>query len=333
MRMPELELLGLVALTALTSYLVSVAVYRLQMRVGFVDVDAHKPGRTFVARSGGVALMLSLAASLLYWSAAGRLNELAFVYVLSAILTGFIGLIDDLRRLSVGSKLLLFCLPALLPVLLHLYDPHPYVPGVGHLRLTIVYPLMAVAAYDVAANAFNMSDTHNGLIVSAFLVFTASLSISTLMPGPSPLEGFEVLAAIYLSVVLGYLPMNMYPARMLNGNSGSHLVGSLAASLILTSRREFLAMMLLAPQILNGYLVLFTAGLKSKEAVARPTVVKSGGVITASCDPGAPITLVRLFVLERGLTEAELVKRYVALQAAVSSVSLVLYWAISLIKV
>ncbi len=330
--MLKLDLVAPAALISLTSYLIAVAVHRLQMRIGFVDVDAHKPERTLVARSGGVALMLSLAVGLLYWSALGKLNELVLVYVLSAILTGLIGLVDDLRRLGVASKLLLFCLPALPPALLHLYDPHPYVPGVGHLRLTVLYPLMIVAAYDVAANAFNMSDTHNGLIASAFLVFAASILLSTLMPGPSPLEGFEVLLLTCLAVVVGYLPMNKYPAKMLNGNSGSHLIGSLAASLILTSRREFLALMLLMPQILNGYLVLFTAGLRSKEAVARPTVMRSGGVIAASCNPKAPVTLVRLLVLGRGLTEVELVRRYVTLQVVTSTASLALYWALSLVR-
>lgn len=330
--MAVLDLVVLIALTTSTSYLVSAAICHIEKRLGFIAIDAHKPGKVVVARSGGPALMASLVLSLFYWGFAGKLNELTAVYILSAIVAGLLGLVDDLVHVGVKLKLVLFCLPAVPPVLLHLYEPYPYVPGVGHLRLTIVYPLAAVAAYDVMANAFNMSDTHNGVIVSAFLVFSSSIFLSTFLAGPSPLEGFETLLAISLLVILGYLPINIYPAKMLNGNSGSHLIGSLAAALTLVSRREFLALMLLIPQILNGYLILFTTGLKSKEAIERPTKLKEGGFIAPNCSPKAPITLVKLLVIEKELTEPELVKKYVVLQVASSAISLALYKAITLIK-
>ncbi|MEM1930902.1 MAG: hypothetical protein QXZ60_03925 [Sulfolobales archaeon] len=304
----------------------------MEKRLGFTTIDLHKPEKIVVARSGGLAIMAALVLALIYWGALGKLNYIVVVYTLSAILAGLIGLVDDVVHLGVKLKLLLFCLPALPPVLLHLYDPHPYIPWVGHLRLTILYPLGAIAAYDITANAFNMSDTHNGLVVSAFLVFATSVFLSTVLPGPDPIEGFETLLAIFLSVLLGYLPINMYPAKMLNGNSGSHLIGSLAAALILTSRREFLSLMLLAPQILNGYLILFTTGLKSKESIERPTKLKSGGVIAPNCSTKSPITLVKLFVIEREMVESELVKRYIALQVITSVISLLIYWVMSIIK-
>lgn len=326
------DMLMLATLTALTSYLLSKVVCQIEKKLGFYAIDIHKPKKAIVARSGGIALMVSLVLGLLYWSIAAKLNTLAAVYTTSAILAGLIGLVDDFIHIGVKLKLILFSIPALPPVLLHLYEPYPYIPGIGHLRLTILYPLAVIAAYDVVANAFNMSDTHNGLIVSTFLIFVASILVSTLLPGPDPLEGFEVLLAISLSVILGYLPMNVYPAKMLNGNAGSHLIGSLVAAIIVTSRREFLSLMLLMPQILNGYLILFTTGLRSKESIERPTVLKEGGIIAPNCAPKAPITLVKLFVVEKEMTERELIKRYVILQAATSVVSLVLYWAISSVK-
>lgn len=332
MLMLELSLAVLAVLTTLTSYSLSRVACYLEKKLGFTAVDLHKPGKTIVARSGGLAIMASLVLALLYWGIYGRLNTVVVVYTFSAILAGLIGLIDDIIRLGVKLKLFLFCLPAALPVLLSLYKPNPYVPGIGHLRLTILYPLAAIAAYDIIANAFNMSDTHNGLIVSAFLIFAISISLSMALPGPSPLEGFEALLVIFLSVMLGYLPINMYPAKMLNGNSGSHLIGSLAAALVLTSRREFLSLMLLVPQMLNGYLILSTTGLKSKELIERPTRLKEGGIIVPNCSPKSPITLVKLFVIEGGLVERDLIKKYIVLQVLTSLISLTLYWALTLVK-
>ncbi|MEM2414166.1 MAG: hypothetical protein QW109_06065 [Sulfolobales archaeon] len=332
MPMSGLNLIVLAVTTALTSYVLSRTVYRLEKKLGFTTIDLHKPEKNVVARSGGLAIMATLVLALSYWSVLSKLNSVVIVYTFSAILAGLIGFIDDVVHLGVRLKLLLFCLPALPPVLLHLYEPYPYIPGIGHLRLTLLYPLGAIAAYDIMANAFNMSDTHNGLIVSTFLVFATSILLSTALPGPDPIEGFETLLTIFLSVLLGYLPLNMYPAKMLNGNSGSHLIGSLAAALILTSRREFLSLMLLVPQILNGYFILFTTGLKSKEYIERPTKLKSGGIIAPNCSPKSPITLVKLFVIEREMSERELVKKYVALQVVTSAISLLLYWVLAIVK-
>lgn len=320
-------------LIPLTSYAVSEAICFFERKLEFVSVDIHKPGKAVVARSGGVAVILSLVISVLYWNVVSELNILVLAYVLSAIAAGLLGLVDDIISIGTRFKLLLFCLPGLIPVALHLYSPYPYVPGIGHLRLTILYPLIVIAAFDIMANAFNMSDTHNGLIVSAFLIFSASLFLSTFLPGPEPLDGFYSLLAISALVLLGYLPLNAYPAKMLNGNSGSHLLGALATSLIITSRREFLSIMLLMPQILHGYLVIATTGLRNKEVIERPTKVGLGGVITANCGPKVPITLVRMFVIEKGLTERELIIRYVSLQILVSAISLTLYLAISLSRI
>ncbi|MCX8208108.1 MAG: hypothetical protein N3G79_00445 [Sulfolobales archaeon] len=328
-----LELVLLAVLIAVTSYVLSEIVYRLEMKFSFTTIDIHKPDRRHVARSGGIALMCSLVTSVVYLSLTSRLSSLVAAYIASALVAGLIGLIDDLTRLSVKLKLLLFCLPALLPVTLQLYDPYPYVPGAGYLRLTMLYPLAVIALFNVMANAFNMSDTHNGIIVSVFLIFAFLLILSTNLPGPKPLDGYDTLLAVSTASLLGYLPLNFYPARMLNGNSGSHLIGSLVAALIVTSRREFLAIMLLIPQILNGYLILLTAGLKSKERIERPTKITEDGVIRPNCSPRASITFVRLLVLEEGLRERELIKEYLVLQVISSAVSLVLYQAMCMIRI
>mgnify|MGYP001626142048 CR=1 FL=1 len=325
----DLAILMATTITVIASYSISYLVSKIEKKFGLVAVDIHKPGKVVVARTGGIALILSLSLALAVWGTLGRVNSVALIYVLSAIIAGLMGLFDDFKHLNVRTKLILFSLPALLPVVLGLYVPHPFIPLIGHLRLTIVYPILVIVAFDVLANAFNMSDTHNGVIVSAFLIFSISLYISTFLPGPRPMEGFEILLAIATLVVVGYLPLNAYPAKMLNGNSGSHLIGTLVAALTIASRREFLAIMLLIPQILNGYLVLLTAGLRSKESIERPTKLSRDGIILPNCSPNAPITFVKLMVIDRGLREKELVIRYIMLQVIASTTSLLLYFVMT----
>lgn len=325
----DLALVIAAIITMFASYCISYLVSSIEKKFGLVAVDIHKPNKTIVARTGGIALMLSLALALVIWGTLGRVNSTVFIYVLSTIITGLMGLFDDFKHLNTRTKLVLFCLPALLPVVLGLYVPYPFIPLVGRLRLTLVYPILVIVAFDVLANAFNMSDTHNGVIVSVFIIFSISLYISTFLPGPRPMEGFEILLAIATLVIVGYLPINVYPAKMLNGNSGSHLIGALVAALSVVSRREFLAIMLLMPQILNSYLILSTAGLKNKESIERPTKLSRDGLILPNCSSNAPITFVKLMVINRGLSEKELVIRYMILQAIASTISLLLYFVMT----
>jgi len=318
-------LVALVASTTVLSYAVSHAVMRVEMGLGFTAVDVHKLTRTVVAKSGGVALMVSLALGTTLGRSLGVVGDPVLPHLLAALVAGAIGFVDDLVRLGVWPKLVLFAIPSL-PVLAYgAYCPRPYVPPVGHLRLTVVYPILVVLAYDVLANAFNMSDTHNGIVPTVFLVYCASVLAAVALPGPEPLEGFYPLLALASAVVLGYAPLNTYPAKMLNGNAGSHLIGALVASLAVASRREYLSLMLLVPQILNGFLLISSVGARSREFLERPTYVNRG-VILPNCNPRAPLTLVRLLVLSRGLTERELIRNYLAVQVLVSVLALVLYY-------
>jgi len=326
----DLALAILAVSTTALSYAVSHAILQVEMRLGFTAVDIHKPTRTIVAKSGGIALMISLALGATLWKLLGVLESATLPYLAAALVAGAIGLVDDLAHLGVRLKLILFVLPSL-PVLAHgAYYPRPYVPPVGYLRLTVIYPLLVVIAYDVLANAFNMCDTHNGIVPAVFLIYCASVLAAVLMPGPEPLVGFYSLLAIASAVVLGYIPLNIYPAKMLNGNTGSHLIGALVASLAIASRREYVALMLLVPQILNGFLIVSSVGVKSKESLERPTHV-SQGVILPNCNPRAPLSLVRLLVLGEGLAEKELVKRYLIVQVVNSLLALALYYTLTLL--
>ncbi len=328
----DLALIVLAVATAVLSYAISRVVLYIEMRLGFTAVDVHKPSRTVVAKSGGVALMISLALGTALGMLLGVVESSTIVYVVAALTAGAIGLVDDLVHLGVKLKLVLFALPSL-PILVYgTYYPRPYLPPVGYLRLTIVYPLLVVIAYDVLANAFNMSDTHNGIVPTVLLVYCASLLVASAFPRSEPLEGFYSLLALTVAVVLGYAPLNIYPAKMLNGNAGSHLIGALVASLVIASRMEYLSIMLLIPQILNGFLIISSVGIRGRESLERPTRVDRG-VILPNCNPRAPLSLVRLLVLSRGLTEKELVKNYLVVQIAVSIVALALYYTLTALSI
>ncbi len=317
----------------LLSYVVTAAVVRIEKSKGYLAPDAHKPGNPLVPKSGGPALMVVCGVAALV---ALYLNLTAVaVYMFAVLLTGFLGLVDDVRGIGAIAKVMVFVAPALVPVLAHAYVPRPYLPVLnGTLRLTILYPLLFAIGYSVATNALNMADTHNGVAPIASIIVLASLLVGmVLVPRVEPLPGAFVFLMASLGGLIGYLPFNRYPAKVFNGNCGSFLMGGLLASAMALCREEFLFILLLIPLVLNGFSILSSIkGLKNKERIkVRPVVLGDDWRIRPSRNPEAPVTLVQLLILKEPLTEKEIVVAYTLLLIISNAIALIAYYALSMI--
>jgi len=321
------------ATTLISTYFIMV----IERKYGILSVDVHKPNKPLIPKIGGIALLINYAlmASILVLLKALRFTQYPTIlipYIASVIISGILGLIDDLRGISPILKILLFMLPGLPIVLLHAYNPRPYVPLIGTLRLTIIYPLLILVLYTVLSNAFNMADTHNGTIFIISFSLIAVVGATTLMMGPKPLTGFYLFLTLSLASLIAYAPFNMYPARIFNGNCGSHMIGALMASLIVMSRREFAALMALTPLVLNGFSILVSIkGLKSKESIIRPVITDEKGIMRANRSSKAPITLVQLLTIKQGLTELEVIKSYTIIMIFTALISIALYYILNLL--
>ncbi|OYT50612.1 MAG: hypothetical protein B6U73_03560 [Desulfurococcales archaeon ex4484_204] len=322
----SLRVVAVASGTAVLTYLLA----RLQASKGLLAPDIHKPWRPLIPRIGGVSLLCVVLGYAIYSAAIGSLKLLT--HLLAIVLSGFLGLYDDFRGLGPIKKLFIFMAPAILVVLGGSYFPNPYVPLVGNLRLTIIYPLSVAGLYTVLANGINMADTHNGTAPLVALITTVAIGVGVLMRGPKPVEGFNAFYLLVLPMLLAYTPFNMYPAKLFNGNCGSHLMGAMIASLIVLSRREFLALMVLTPLFLNGFSILASIrGLRSKESIERPVIIDKGSwTLRASPNPKAPITLVQLMVIKTPLREKEVILSYITLYTAVALISLLTYYLLTL---
>jgi len=231
--------------------------------------------------------------------------------IMIAISIAFIlGFIDDIHSLSPKIKVLISALAGLPIVISKAYDPNPFVPIVGQLRITLIYPLLVLAAYAVLINASNMFDTHNGLLPSVTLIIISStipLQLYLVSKGIAPMESI-VFSLITLGALIGYLPFNMYPAKVFNGNSGSHFIGAILASLTIISRLEVVMIISIMPLVINGFnLIMSIRGLRRKEQIERPVILMNDYSIKASPNPKSPITLVQLLTLRKSLYEPEIV--------------------------
>jgi UDP-N-acetylglucosamine--dolichyl-phosphate N-acetylglucosaminephosphotransferase len=104
-----------------------------------------------------------------------------------------------------------------------------------------------------------------------------------------------ILSLVFLAAAVAMLPYNMYPAKTFIGNSGSLFIGAGITSIAIMGGIEVAAIIALMPHIMNEMYVLFSIrGLKSAKNIGKRPVIVEDGVLTASKDPDAPITLLRM---------------------------------------
>ncbi len=210
------------------------------LATGFMDTpksEAHKQQSSAVALGGGYAMMLALMSCILLGMAgyllhlpeklgiAESLNFNPFqIKYLSLLFAAFaatlLGFIDDRHALSAPIKFGGQFLVALIAVW----------PGEARLSLFIPSPLIVTVIsifwFMLLMNAINFFDNMDGLatgtiaIAMGFFLFTAALNQQFLV---------AVMAAAVMGCSIGFWWYNKAPAKIYMGDSGSHLLGFLAA--------------------------------------------------------------------------------------------------------
>ncbi len=310
------ELLSPIA-AAIVTALSTLATIKVERSKGILCVDIHKPSKPLVPCIGGFGILVGTLAGLAVYAASDPLRGLGLAIALSIAFA--VGLVDDFRGLSAYRKIVLGLVPALPIVLLGLYVPRPWLPFMGYARMTIVYPLLVFAAFTVFINGANMIDTHNGLLVSAALLAHLG-ALAVKIASGAPLRDTALLA-LFTAVLAAYLPFNIYPAKTLNGNAGSFIIGCMIAISAVVTRLEMYFILACLPLFINGFYYLSSVrGFLQKERVERPVDIDDRGCMRARASPKAPITLVRLVLaLSRSaLSEAELVAVLIAVYAITS---------------
>jgi len=313
------EHLVVLAFSAILAHAITPRVAEAMSALNHVRPDVHKPGRPLVPYSGGIAIYAStmlalLAAALFDTSLAAQICVLAAV----ASIAFAVGLVDDFKVLGGRTKTLLTLLTVLPLVVAHITLPshvqlgRPLVPLLGRLRLTIVYWLLLPLVAAGPANVVNMLDVFNGVMPATSLAATIALVVSAYLIEP---RGALLLLPL-LGALAGYLPYNKWPARVLNGDSGSLMVGAYIGAVAALLHLEFIAAVTLIPHILNGALVIASVGgfKEHRQMRERPVLVREDFKLVASSSQTAPISLVRLILAVEGpLEERQVAVRLIAL--------------------
>ncbi len=298
----------LVSMISLTLY------YRYALRKRILAPDMRKKGHPMIPKWGGLVIPviypLVVFLGVILDKEITGIWSYVIAFILASLIGFFVGVLDDLHvRKWDLFKIAVVALAGLPLILLGAYVPRPILPFVGRLRITIIYPLLILVAFAVIPNGLNMLDLVNGVAVFSQILLAITIIIWSYILGN--VIAFY-MSIIYLGLLISMYYYNGYPAKMFVSNTGTYGLGVISTALVIFSRLEYVAMILLLPMILNSFSLLATLKRlmtreKIKETTGHPNYEKDG-VIYPTENPNVPINIVRMVVLHGPLTEEKTVK-------------------------
>lgn len=278
-----IELLGLILLSFfLTSfllipfidYLFTVKRKRKEANVKSKGRDVSTPihnqllaGKDIDTPVGGgilVILVVFFLSIIIFYLAGNLFNKEVLVLIGTLLVFGFIGFLDDARKIFMsfsgkyagirGRYILLLQLIFATAVSILLYFGvglnNIFIPVVGNIILGLWYIPLAIFAIVAFANAYNISDGLDGLssglltiCLFAFLILAHSVLDQNL----------AIFVGIWIGALIAYLYFNVYPARIYLGDAGAYGFGATLAVIGLLSGK------ILGLAVIGGMYVIIVA--------------------------------------------------------------------------
>jgi UDP-GlcNAc:undecaprenyl-phosphate GlcNAc-1-phosphate transferase len=211
-----------------------------------------------VPKVGGLAMAVGALVPVLLVAEGGRFVNA--VLLGSLVLAGF-GIADDFRSLSWKSKFAGQIAAALIVILyggLRICSLGEIAPEGFQLPDAVCIPLTLLVIVGVT-NAINLSDGLDGLAGGTSMLIFMCIGFLAFTSSGLPQQLFVmVLCAAVIGAIFGFLRFNTHPATIFMGDTGSQLLGFLAASLSLRVTQDSEVLSPLLPLLLLGFPVLDT---------------------------------------------------------------------------
>lgn len=248
----------------LTPYLIKLF-NRMKIETGKrEDVPERHKEKSETPTMGGIGILIATIIPTILW--ADLKNFYIWIVIISLILFGFIGFLDDISKLkhperkgiSGKKKLLLQVIFAFL-LSIFLYSKYGFIT-----RLTIpffknltpdlgtFYLLLCILMIVGTSNSVNLTDGLDGLAIGPILTVTTVFMLFSYLAGhikfASYLQIFYVKGASELTILLGamagagtgFLWYNAYPAELIMGDTGSLALGAALGTIAVIIKQEIL---------------------------------------------------------------------------------------------
>ncbi len=244
---------------------------------GIIAEDRNKEKPIKLASSGGLGVSFGIIFGILTYifgasfifQAVIDINKL-FAVALSIILIALVGFIDDInvKRERVKStdmmdireglkqwqKPLLTLIGALPLMAINIHAGAINIPFIGNVNFGIIYPLIIIPlAVIFISNAVNILGGFDGLQPGMILIASFGLMIYSILYG-SYIGAF--LSVLLFASVLAFLPFNIFPAKIIPGDSFTYAVGAAFAAIAIMGNAEAFALIIFIPWIVEFFLHL-----------------------------------------------------------------------------
>lgn len=180
---------------------------------------------------------------------------------------GIIGLIDDLKKLigkntkglkpaykMIGLLIVSVGFSLYLTEVMH-FEPQIYIPFADvYFTLPVwIFVPFVLLVFLSTTNAINLTDGIDGLSTSVTTIIVACLTVISIV---FEVKEITVFGAILIGTCLGFLVFNLYPAKVMMGDTGSLLLGGAIAGMAIYLKMPLLLLIIALVPILETLSVI-----------------------------------------------------------------------------
>jgi len=265
--------------------------------------DMNKKGDVMVVRPGGPSIIAGIIASEIVLYAFLQLNEiLAIIITTSAAFV--IGYVDDRKVMGGWFKPVALAFAAIPIIVFGTYDSNLAFPLFGTVHIPVLYLALIVFMIPITGNTINSIDVLNGVASGFMVIASFSLSICLFI-----VQNYEIAI---VSLPLGFVSLAFYkyhkiPSKIFPGDSGALTFGAMYGTIAIVGGVEIIAAVALLPAVINSFLFLSSVKkIIEHRQIKNPTLITPELKIKSTDDVSAPITLVRLIVASKALSEKQI---------------------------
>lgn len=294
-------------------------IIKFMKRKGYVGIDIHKNAKPEVAESGGLSIVIGFTISSIFLILffPSFINEI-LIFVLTVLLAGVIGFIDDRIRLRSRYKIMLSAFSGGIFFIANYFGfitiSSPTIPFLDRTRLTIIYPFLIPIIIAVFTNTVNMLEGYNGEGSGTCLIAVCFLLICGIILDSAEAVIFTIPV---IAVLIAFFIYNKFPAKIFPGDVGTLSMGAMIACIMLFGSLEVAAFCALLIHIFNSFYVVYSVRgfIESNDIINNKVdiILLEDDQIRASNEKDAVLTLPRLILAKGPLTEPELVKNFFAI--------------------
>jgi len=266
--------------------------------------DVNKKDNVMIPRPGGISILIGIVASEITLYFFFPISEILAI-IITSILGFSVGIIDDKKTMGGWFKPLTLAFCAAPILLLGAYDSNLDFPLFGSVQIPSLYLALVVFMIPVTGNTINSIDVLNGIVSGFTTIASFALAISLFV-----LQNYEIgIACLCLAFAsLAFYKYHKFPSRIFPGDSGAVMFGATYGVIAIVGGVEVIAAIAILPAIINSFLFLSSVKKIVEHRETKNPVSHTDDFKLKTGDyKNAPITLVRLIIAKRPLSEKQIV--------------------------